>query len=315
MIEIGGYFGFEQFLGREYYSDLIALNSARNALLYLLRARGIRKLYIPYYLCDSVSMICDRYGYSYEYYSIMSDFLPQLESRPTKDEYVYIVNFYGQIADDQIKIYQKKYGNIIVDNVHAFFQKPLQNIDTIYSCRKFFGVSDGSYLSTTVNYPDEIPIDSSKDRMEHILGRYEIKASDYYASFQKNERIIDEMALAKMSPITHNILSGIDYEFVRIKRNENYEALNAFLGQKNRLRLTRPEGPYAYPYYVLNGTQLKKSLAKKRIYVPTLWPNVMHADTFFEKEYAQNILPLPCDQRYGVDDMERIIEEITRLGE
>ena len=52
--EIGGYLEFEKFNGKEYYSRLLAVNNARNALLYLLRVRKIKKIYIPYFLCDSV---------------------------------------------------------------------------------------------------------------------------------------------------------------------------------------------------------------------------------------------------------------------
>ena len=65
MKEIGGYFGLEEFAGKEYYPDLVALNNARNALVYLIRARGVKKLFIPYFLCDSVSSVCDREGCRY----------------------------------------------------------------------------------------------------------------------------------------------------------------------------------------------------------------------------------------------------------
>lgn len=39
---------------------------------------------------------------------------------------------------------------IILDNTQSFFQKPISGIDTIYSCRKYFGVPDGAYLSTNI---------------------------------------------------------------------------------------------------------------------------------------------------------------------
>ena len=73
-----------------------------------------------------------------------------------------------------------------------------------------------------------------------------------------------------------------------------------------------PYGPFAYPYYVENGIETRKKLAEKKIYIPTLWPNVLiekHGDTI-EYDYAANILPLPCDQRYGLDDMEYIVKEL-----
>ena len=56
-MEIGGYFGLESLISNEYHKGLVALNTARNALLYVLRARKIKKLYIPYYLCNSISEI------------------------------------------------------------------------------------------------------------------------------------------------------------------------------------------------------------------------------------------------------------------
>ena len=43
MKEIGGYFGLEAFSGQEYYSDLIGVNSGRNALLYVMNARKYHK--------------------------------------------------------------------------------------------------------------------------------------------------------------------------------------------------------------------------------------------------------------------------------
>ncbi|MBQ7346475.1 MAG: hypothetical protein IJW55_00805 [Clostridia bacterium] len=312
MKEIGGYFGFEQLISNEYYPDLIAVNNARNALLYLLKAKKIKKLYIPYFLCDSVSKLCDREGYRYEYYHIGEDFLPIFEKSLSKDEYLYIVNFYGQISNQKILDLKKIYGNIIFDNVQAFFQRPVQGIDTIYSCRKFFGVPDGGYISTTAILEKELPVDISKDRMKHILGRFEGEASEYYEDFKSNDRAFVELELRQMSALTHNILGAIDYDFVCERRNKNYAILEKHLGEKNKLHLVVPTGPYCYPFYCENGMEIKKRLAKEKIFVATLWPNVLDMKDSLEKDYAENILPLPCDQRYHADDMIHIVEEVVK---
>ena len=100
--EIGGYFGLEQFNNREYYSDLIAVNSARNALVYLLRARKIKKVYLPYFLCESVSKVCAREKCDYEYYSIDKKLLPVFSKSLSESEYLYVVNYYGQLKDRNI---------------------------------------------------------------------------------------------------------------------------------------------------------------------------------------------------------------------
>ena len=72
MKEIGGYFELERFSGREYHEGLLGVNNGRNALLYLLKARKIKRLYIPRFLCDSVSNLCTAYGFEFRYYGAFS---------------------------------------------------------------------------------------------------------------------------------------------------------------------------------------------------------------------------------------------------
>lgn len=308
-MEIGGYFGLEPLICNEYYKDLIALNTARNALLYVLKARKIQKLYIPYYLCDSVSEMCDREGYTYEFYHINSSFLPVFDKDLSDNEYLYIVNYYGQISNEQIINLQSKYKRIIIDNVQAFFQKPVHGIDTIYSCRKFFGVPDGAYLSTDCMLEDELPEDVSSGRIKHLLGRFETgSASTYYQAFQKNDESFKNLELRKMSKLTHNMLGAIDYEKVKKIREENYLFLHEQLKQTNLLDVNVPEGPYAYPFYCKNGVALRRKMAEQKIYIPTLWPNVLFSDDQIAKDYARNILPLPCDQRYSCKNLNYLLK-------
>ena len=68
------------------------------------------------------------------------DFRPVLSSW---DGYLYIVNFYGQLSNQYI---ESLGCNIIVDNAQSYFQEPINGIDTLYTCRKFFGVPDGVYF-------------------------------------------------------------------------------------------------------------------------------------------------------------------------
>lgn len=312
MNEIGGYFGLEQFRGLEYHSGLIGVNNGRSALRYILKARNIRKLHIPYFLCDSVSNMCRRNGYDIAFYHINAGFMPIFDKYLTGSEYLYVVNYYGQFSNDQILKLKDRHGNIIIDNVQAFFQQPVSGIDTVYSCRKFFGVPDGGYVSTEAVLKEEFEQDVSKDRMVHILGRFEGTASEYYSTFRENDHSFAEAPLRRMSKLTRNLLQGIDYEHVRRIRNDNYAMLDSVLGARNKLHLTASDGPYCYPFYCENGMEIKKRLASDKIYVPTLWPNVLDMNGTLEKDYAENILPLPCDQRYGSQDMLWVAEEIMK---
>ena len=70
-----------------------------------------------------------------------------------------------------------------------------------------------------------------------------------------------------------------------------------------------------YPLLLENGVEVRKKLLQKKIYIPTLWPDVLEWCGEDETEYqmAKNILPLPIDQRYGVEDMEYLQEMIKNV--
>ena len=313
MKEIGGYLGLDDLKNNELYKDLIRVNTARNGLLYILKAKNIKKLYIPYYLCDSVAGVCDREGYQYEMYSVNESFVPVFDKPLGKDEYLYVVNYFGQLDNFQILKLKEKHGNIICDNVQAFFQAPVIGIDTVYSCRKFFGVPDGGYVSTDKLLDIPLENDRSADRMKHILGRFETqKASDYYEDFKRNDRLFDTLELKAMSELTRNIMGAVDYDKVKICRNANFNTLNEILGAKNPLPIKVVEGPYAYPFYCENGNSVRKKLIEAKIFVPTLWPNALECEDELARRYAKNILPLPCDQRYNKEDMIQLANKLLK---
>ena len=308
MKEIGGYFGLEASHGNsEYYKELVALNTGRNALAYLLKAKNVKKLYIPYFLCESVSGVLKREGAHFEYYEVGEDLLPRFFGTLSDGEYIYIVNYYGRLSTQNIADFKAKYDRIIVDNVQAFFEKPQSGVCTIYSARKFFGVPDGAYLATD-KFLENLNTDDSSARTSHIFGRIKDGATAHYSEFKANDMSFKELPLMKMSDLTHEMLTDIDYEEVKKVREENFEFLDEKLCKINKLETVFCPGPYAYPLYVENGAELRKKLIENKIYVATLWPN-LESET--ARDLAENILPLPCDQRYTKEDMERIVNVIN----
>lgn len=312
MIEIGGYFGFEDLAYKEYYPDLLALNTARNALYYAIKAYKINKIFIPYYLCNCIEDTVLKNNIPFEKYHIGKDFEPIITKKLGKNEWILLVNYYGQLPPKRVETLKNKYVNVVLDNTHAFFQSPIKGIPTLYSCRKFFGVADGAYLATDTILNEEIEIDVSKDRMKHIIGRYEVNASEYYSEYQKIEADLDMEPIKLMSKITRNILGAINYNKVIEKRNSNFNFLHEELQGLNKLKLYIPNGPFAYPFYSENAVDIRRKLAEKKIYIPTLWPNVMEGEAAseLEKRYTQNILPIPCDQRYDLYAMDILLKEL-----
>ena len=72
--EIGGYFELERFEGAEYHEGALALNCARACLSYLIEARGIKRIWIPWFLCESVDGACKRAGVRIEHFEVKKSF-------------------------------------------------------------------------------------------------------------------------------------------------------------------------------------------------------------------------------------------------
>lgn len=313
--EIGGYIEFETYHGTLLHENAIALNCGRNALAYLCEARQIRKLYLPAFLCDSVPNLCKRIGVAYEFYSIDTQLKPLFTKALAPHEWLYLVNYYGQLSNSEIENWKAHYGRIVVDNCQSYFQMPVPGTDTLYTCRKYFGVADGAFLYTDARLAHPLETDESHDRMHFLLGRFERPASEFYLEYATNNDFFDEEPVKKMSLLTQNLLRGIDYLSIEETRKKNFAFLHKELGHKNQLCLNESEGTFMYPFMIQNGAMIRKKLQQKKIYIPTLWPSVKEwcSEEMLEYKYAKDILPLPIDQRYGKKDMMYIVNSIQEI--
>ena len=314
-MEIGGYLSLETFELKSYYPNLYALNLARTTLVYLLDALDCKSVFVPYYLCDSVTNRLSKDGINLTYYYLDDNLMPIIDSPLPDDAYLLLVNHYGQLTDEKIIALKDNYTRVIVDHTQSFFQRPISGVPTFYSVRKFFGVSDGAYLATDIAMPAITEQDVSKDRMGHILGRFEEDASTHYQTLHDICQTFADESVKKMSRLTENLLNVIDYEDVRQKRNDNYQILDDLLGQYNQLNFVTPDGPLAYPFLCKDGAAFRVALAKQKIYVPIYWNNVLDdvAEDTLEYQYASNILVLPIDQRYGEAEMRIVAEAVLAL--
>ena len=315
MKTIGGYFELALANKGEYYPCLLSLNTARNCLEYILLANNYRKVFIPYYICDVVIDSIKKINIDYEFYSLNEDLSPSGDIVIKDDEAFLYVNYFG-LKDNIVSKFSRTIKNLIIDNSQAFFSKPLKYIDTIYSPRKFFGIPDGGYLSTRNYIKDELMVDSSIDRINHLLIRIEKNAEIGYPVFKENEKILSGQSIKRMSKLTKRILNSIDYEEVKDIREKNFRYLHKHLGSINKLEICidNIQGPMVYPLY-LNKEGIREYLIKNKIYVAIYWPNVFDycKKESLEFDLAKNIIPLPIDQRYSISDMEIILNALFAI--
>ena len=315
MVPIGGYFSLELPQREEYHKDAIRLNTGRNCLEYILRARGYKKVYIPYYTCDVVLEPFKKLGIPYEYYHIDIHF--EICDRFTlkEGEALLYTNYYG-LKQRYVEQLAEKVGNrLIVDNTQAFYAKPVEGIDTFYTCRKFFGVPDGAYLYSDKLLDEEFEQDQSYERMFSLTKRIDLSPEAGYQDFRDTSKALVGQPIKRMSKLTQRMMQGIDYVTVAKQRRANYQMLYEALGKENNLELPLEDDavPMVYPYLV-PAKGLREKLIENKIFVARYWPSVLERTTPNDIDYllAFQMQPLPIDQRYGEEEMKEISRIINK---
>lgn len=134
---IGGYFSLELSGGEEYHKGGIRLNTGRNCLEYILRARKYRKVYIPYYTCNVVLEPFRKLCVPYEFYHINNNLEFDYDIQLKESEGLLYTNYFG-LKQRYVEKLAVKYGKqLIIDNTQAFYAAPVKGIDTFNTCRKF----------------------------------------------------------------------------------------------------------------------------------------------------------------------------------
>lgn len=308
---IGGYFELELPVYPELHADAIALNSGRFCLEYVLRCRHYKKVYVPYFTCDSAIEPIKKLGIRYEFYHIDKEYRIIGEIRLNDGEALMYTNYWG-LQDAYCQLLASKYGRrLILDYTQAFYSEPIIGIDTFYSCRKFFGVPDGGYLYTDAQADFAIAQDESYTRMSSLVKRIDISPEAGFQDFHDISSIFHEMPIRKMSNFTKRMMGGIDYEHAVRRRIDNYNTLQQQLGGR---KLNFGEVPMVFPYTSEAGQELRRNLIANKVFVAKYWPNVDEwaGEHALETWMANHILPLPIDQRYGSEDMERIVKIIRQ---
>lgn len=312
---IGGYLNLQLPIKEEYYPSLIKLNTGRNALEYILKVNNYSSIYIPYYTCEVLLEPIRKSGIPFHFYTIDKNLDPIVDFEIEASECFLYTNYFG-IKQHTVNNLAKMGMNLIIDNSQAFYAKPLPGIDTFYSCRKFFGVPDGSYLQSKHISSAKFERDVSYERMSHLLISIDQSIEKGYESFKINNDVLSKNPIRRMSFLTEYLLKSIDYEDCKTKRNRNFNILHNALSGNNQLAIDTSliDGPLCYPF-LSNKENIKKKLIAKRVFAPVFWPNVLKWTTekMFENYLTQNLVPLPIDHRYDQDDMERIINYLKQM--
>jgi hypothetical protein len=203
----------------------------------------------------------------------------------------------------------------------------------VYSARKFFGLPDGGAVVAKRDCP--IPrVSPGTDGffglrllafcMRNLYRVDELGDRETYLdAFRKAEEYLDASAsAAPMSEFSLQLLQRQDLDHARNRRRENFAWLREHWPRQNnavplRLSWQASDVPLGFPVWARDRDAFRKALIQERIFPPVHWqlPEAVRADERFRaaKNLSEHIITIPCDQRYGIEEMKRIVSTVSQI--
>lgn len=337
------------FMGEKQNYKSVFYQSGRNAiealLLYLKETKGIQKMLCPDYMCATVTDAGRRAGVWPESYRIDRDYcfsLEEIEGKLGQGTCLFVAHFFGKKMDKRMleKLLQWKARGVIVieDITLSLFSSDEENgvgfgTYTLGSIRKWLPVPDGGFVTSCT---EELP--------QKVIRSCVSKYTDFYLAVQRMKReyiqsgcenkelkkiymgyyalsieeLFSDYQLYPMSDWTQNYLQNYELQEVLKKRIANYDYLYDKLSSVEgiALKVRREEGylPLGMVIQAENREELLQYLIQNDIYCNVHWrlePLEGNPERTFLSKHS---LTIPCDQRYGMEEMDYIVDVLERWG-
>lgn len=310
------------------------------ALQEIIREKKERVAWLPLFCCESVVAPFRQLGFTLHYYSMGED-LHSPSGLPISLENVtfLFINYFGKKNKpiiEWIKRNRSMNTVIIEDNVQALLSESVGNIGdyVIYSLRKFLPQPDGALLAyngKTIEAP-LLPPDE-QFISEKVIGKLMRGANGdsdtFLRLFSNSEDKIDSFVQPRMmSAFSRFLFERTNLKEVRETRIRNWTLLHDRLQSgKYDKQAFRPlycsledgEVPLGYPIVVRKQRrdEIRRALAAQNIFCPVHWPlskdRQGYQDSSKDIQLSLSILTLPIDQRVTHQDIDYLVETLTKL--
>lgn len=325
--------------------DYVWLSTGRSSIEFAIRAIEERKLdlkkvaVLPSFTCDTVFEPFLKRGYDVHYYPVGRDLTTTsdaiLETALKYDASIVLFHRYfgfdtleGQV--DRMCGVLRGLGKYTIEDCTQCLYSDIPRADSDYtvgSIRKWTGTPDGGFIvshhSWLNNKPSSYDVELEKAKVEasyakyHYLFNHQGDKGEMLAKYRKAEDILDCQAeIYAISEMSVMVQANLNKEELVLKRRENFDYLSNKLSSRIKpvfhLGINK-EVPLYFPVLVDDRASLQKHLVTNAIYAPVVWPKDDKQPTQCEgAENAYNhLLCIPIDQRYGEDEMNRIVKVIN----
>lgn len=299
---------------------------------------------MPAYMCDSVFLPFVQRGWELVFYTVDRGLLSYgeelfrlaLEHDPGL---IFIHPYYGTDTCREMRIHLKalrKSGIFVMEDVTQsyYLEGAGKEADFVVgSLRKWYAVPDGGFVAADMPLEEDVlepGEDYARQRLSVMAEKWSYLQDKLSVHGSEGERqagkeaylnrnrameaaLDDYCGIRRISRLSRLLLLETDEAAAAQKRADNYEYLYEKTSGMRRLRpiLSRQggEAPLYFPIYVKEREKLQSFLRERDIYAPVLWPlGEENRDALMgDEEYIyRQMLALPIDQRYGIEEMEQI---------
>lgn len=325
--------------------------SAIRYLLDLLKDK-IKSVMLPQYVCESVLIPFVEKQYQITYYPvdtklqlIRDDFEQLLQAQ--NPQLVLVQSYFGFDTLNKDRTFLKELsrkGIIVVEDItHILLSdgwRPCADY-MIGSLRKWCAIPDGGILIKQCDAEDKNVFQtlrqeenieflsvrlSAQEGKRKFLSGTEDRSSDknvFISLFDKSESILNRQSrYYTMSNYTRERIISVDWKQIAHKRKENYCVLRDVLKSISGIEIVFPHisdntVPLYFPVFVDRSKRdsVRYSMRKNNILLPVIWPvpSFLTNNLMVEvKRIYEEILAIPCDQRYAEQEMCFIADNIRK---
>jgi len=328
----------------ECFGHFALVASGRAAITRALELECITKgtVLLPAYTCEAVVQPFAEQGLMCRFYGVNENLEPDIDCiREVEDVSVFLhMGYFGFNSNKSLDsaIHSlKQSGAIIVEDVtHTLFSTHTRHNSNDYyvaSLRKWFGAPSGGVIASSRKISAtgknankelvEIRTDALSKKARYISSPDPELKREFNILFRQAEQLLNTDASASdIDEMSRDIVFRTDAGRLISKRRENYTYLYERLtGCKDITvlghSLSQQSCPLCFPVLVHGARDwLQSELAKKGIYCPAHWPppSNLTEDEFDSARVLYDCeMSIPCDQRYGLSEMEYIADIIETL--
>jgi hypothetical protein len=290
--------------------------SGRTAIEAVLRqTTNAHTALLPSYCCDSMIVPFRDAGIEVKFYQVDWDNGLKVEIKGSADIFLWC-NYFG------FKNEMPEFDGVIIEDItHSMLSITSSHPHSDYlvaSLRKWEPVNCGGYCSVQID--GEVPseefvrlksaaMDLKKDYLEDMDPE---KKPRFLSMFgESNHWLAEHYSGLSIDPFSRDYLGSADVEQQRRIRRENTKAL--YEGLSGKVQFMFPaenmDCPLFVPLLLPNRNEVRAHLTKNEIYCPVHWPKPEGCESnIYDLE-----LSLICDQRYGIEDMKRIVSVIKEV--